>query len=98
MTAMEMPLQGALSFVRLVAACCMVVGLLDTGMYVTKCLLPKQPAPVLQPNASKPAVQPRHSAPVKALPIAVNSIPFVAGVVILIRAKAIANWISDKLE
>jgi hypothetical protein len=95
---MDLPLRGALSFVRLVAACCMVVGLLDTGMYVTKCLLPKQPVPVLQPNASRPAVQAQHSAPVKMLPIALNSIPFVAGVVILIRARAIANWISDKLE
>jgi hypothetical protein len=95
---MDLPLQGALSFVRLVAACCMVVGLLDTGMYVTKCLLPKQPAPVLQSNNSKPAVRTEHTAPVKISPIAVNSIPFVAGVVILIRAKAIANWISDKLE
>jgi hypothetical protein len=95
---MDLPLQGALSFVRLVAACCMVVGLLDTGMYVTKCLLPKQPVPVLQPNNFKPAVQTEHTAPVKISPIAVNSIPFVAGVVILIRAKAIANWISDKLE
>ena len=67
-------------FVRLVAACFMVIGLLDTGLYVTQCFEPKHPAPV------------------KILPIALNSIPFVIGVVILIKAKAIANWISDKLE
>ena len=58
----------------------MVVGLLDTGLYLTQCFEPKHPAPV------------------KILPIAFNSIPFVIGVVILAKAKAIANWISDKLE
>ena len=67
-------------FVRLVAGCFMVIGLLDTGLYLTQCYEPKSPAPV------------------KALPIAFDSIPFVIGVVILIRAKAVANWISDKLE
>jgi hypothetical protein len=95
---MDAQLRGVLSFVRLVAACFMVVGLLETGLYLTKCLLPKQPAPVLQSNDSTPAVQTQHSAPVKVLPIMFNSIPLVAGVVILIKAKAIANWISDKLE
>jgi hypothetical protein len=77
---MDAPLRGALNFVRLVAACFMVVGLLDTGLYLTQCFEPKHPAPV------------------KALPIVLNSIPFVIGVVILIKAKAVANWISDKLE
>ena len=67
-------------FVRLVAGCFMVVGLLDAGLYLTQCFEPKHPAPV------------------KILPIVLNSIPFVIGVVILAKAKAIANWISDKLE
>jgi len=66
--------------VRLVAACVMVIGLLDTGLYITQCLAPKHPMPV------------------KILPIVLNSIPFVIGVVILIKTKAIANWIADKLE
>jgi hypothetical protein len=77
---MDSQFRGALSFVRLVALCFMVVGLLDAGLYLTKCLLPKPPAPV------------------KILPIALNLIPFVAGIAILIRAKAIAQWICDKLE
>jgi hypothetical protein len=77
---MDAPLRGALNFVRLVAACFMVFGLLDTGLYLTKCFEPKNPAPV------------------KILPIVLDSIPFAIGVVILIRAKAVANWISDKLE
>lgn len=77
---MDAPLRGALKFVRLVAACFMVIGLLDTGLYLTQCFEPKHPAPV------------------KILPIVLNSIPFVIGVVILIKARAVANWISDKLE
>jgi hypothetical protein len=80
MIAMDAPLRGALMFVRLVAACFMVVGLLDTGLYLKQCFEPKHPAPV------------------KILPIVLNSIPFVIGVVILVQAKAIANRISDKLE
>ena len=66
--------------VRLVAACVMVIGLLDTGLYLTQCLASKHPVPV------------------KILPIVFNSIPFVIGIVILIRAKAIGNWIANKLE
>jgi len=77
---MDSPLRGALNFIRLVAACFMVIGLLDTGLYLTQCYAPKNPAPV------------------KALPMALNLIPFVIGVAILIRAKAIAHWIADKLE
>jgi hypothetical protein len=77
---MDAPLRGALMFVRLVAGCFMVIGLLDTGLYLTQCFEPKHPAPV------------------KAFPIVLDSIPFLVGVGILIKAKAIANWISDKLE
>ena len=95
---MDAPHRGALSFVRLVAACFMVVGLLDIGLYLTKCLLPKPPAPVLQSNDTTPAVQPKHSAPVKVLPIVFNSIPLVVGGGILFKTKSIVNWISDKLE
>ena len=36
--------------------------------------------------------------PVKFVPIVLNSIPFVFGVVILIKAKAVAEWLSDKLD
>ena len=67
-------------FVRFAAACLMVIGLLDIGLYLTQCFEPKHPVPV------------------KILPIVLNSIPFVIGVVILIRTKTVANWISDKFE
>ncbi len=66
--------------VRLIAASVMVIGLLDTALYLTQCLVPKHPMPV------------------KIFPIVLNSIPFVIGVAVLIKAKAIANWIADKLE
>jgi len=95
---MDSQFRGALSFVRLVAACFMVVGLLDTGLYLTKCLLPKQPVPVLQTNDSKTAVQTKHTAPVRVLPIVLNSVPFVIGVFVLVKAKSIADWISEKFE
>ena len=66
--------------VRLIAACVMVVGLLDTGLYLTQCLASKQPVPV------------------KILPIVLNSIPFVIGIILLIKARAIAEWINDQIE
>ena len=33
-------------FVRFMAGCVMVIGLLDTGLYLTKCFEPKHPMPV----------------------------------------------------
>jgi len=77
---MDASQRGALLLVRLVAAGVMVIGLLDVGLYLTKCFMPKPPLPV------------------EVRPIIVNSIPLVIGIVILIKAKAIANWIDDKLE
>jgi hypothetical protein len=72
--------RGALMLVRLIAACVMVIGLLDAGLYLTKCILTKPPVPV------------------KIFPIVLNLLPLVIGLAILIKAKAIANWIADKLE
>jgi hypothetical protein len=77
---MDSSQRGALMLVRLIAACVMVIGLLDTGLYLTQCLAPKHPVPV------------------KIFPIVLDSIPFVIGVAVLIKAKAIANWIADKIE
>ena len=39
-----------------------------------------------------------HKQPVKIVHFAFPTIPLAAGVVILIRAKAVAKWLSDKLE
>ena len=66
--------------VRLVACCIMIVGVLDTGLYVTRCLEPKHPMPV------------------KVIPIVLDSIPTVIGIIILIKAKALAAWLANKIE
>jgi hypothetical protein len=95
---MDAPPWGALMFVRLVAACFMVVGLLDTGLYLTKCLQPKPNWPDLQSSDPPLFSHPIYFVPEDILPIVLNSIPFVIGVVILVKARAVANWISDKLE
>jgi hypothetical protein len=39
-----------------------------------------------------------HKQPVKILHFAFPAIPLVAGLVVLVRAKAVAKWLSDKLE
>jgi hypothetical protein len=39
-----------------------------------------------------------HHTPLQIFPCVLKSIPFVIGVVMLVRAKAIAGWVSDKLE
>ncbi len=39
-----------------------------------------------------------HKQPVRILHFARPAVPLVAGVVILIRAKAVAKWLADKLE
>ena len=95
---MDAPQRGVLSFIRLVAACLILIGFLDTGIYVAHCFRVKKPATVLQSQGPPPAIQFEQSAPVKVLPIAINSIPLVAGVVILFKTRAIADWISEKLE
>jgi tellurite resistance protein TehA-like permease len=74
------PFRGALMLVRLVAVCVIVIGMLDVGLYLTKCYEIKHPMPV------------------KVLPIVWNSVPALIGIVILAKARAIAEWVSDKLE
>ncbi len=39
-----------------------------------------------------------HKQPVKLLHFASPAVPLVAGVVLLVRAKAVAKWLADKLE
>jgi len=36
--------------------------------------------------------------PVEIIPCVVKSLPFVVGVVMLIKSKALAEWISDRLD
>ena len=36
--------------------------------------------------------------PVEVLPCVVKSLPFLAGVVMLLKARSLAEWLSDKLD
>ncbi len=36
--------------------------------------------------------------PVEIIPCVLKSLPFVAGVVVLIKARSLAEWLSDKLD
>jgi hypothetical protein len=36
--------------------------------------------------------------PVEVLPVVLKSIPFVVGVIFFIKARSLADWISDKLD
>ncbi len=38
------------------------------------------------------------NAPVEILPCAVKTLPFLAGVVMLFKARALAEWLSDRLD
>jgi hypothetical protein len=40
----------------------------------------------------------KHRTPVKVFPIVWNSIPVAIGIIILVKAEAISEWIMDKLE
>ncbi|HXB58162.1 MAG TPA: hypothetical protein VNU95_01275 [Candidatus Acidoferrales bacterium] len=77
---MESFQRGALSLVRLVAACLIMVGLLDVCLYLTKCFTP------------------HHRVPVNYLIVLLDFIPGLIGITILVKAKAIAEWLSDMME
>ena len=41
----------------------------------------------------------RHKAvPVEIFPCVIKSLPFIAGVAVLIKARALAEWLADKLD
>jgi hypothetical protein len=82
--------RGALGLVRLVAICIILVGLLDAGMYFTQYLMPYAAGQHRAPN--------EHLPPVSILRVILDSIPVIAGIVILIKAKAVAEWLSDWIQ
>jgi hypothetical protein len=77
---MESSDRAALSLVRLVAGCFIVIGLLDLGLYFTQWL------------------HPQHRLPLNILRIILDSIPILIGIVIFIKAKALAEWLSDLIQ
>ena len=44
------------------------------------------------------AVRSHNHLPVELVPCAVRSVPLILGVVILIKSKSLAEWLSDKLD
>ena len=77
---MDAPERGALTLVRLIGAMLIVATLLQLGLYLAKCYMPKHPVPV------------------STLTVILDSLPAVAGVVVLAKARAISEWISNTLD
>ena len=82
--------RAGVSFVRLVAFCLIVVGLVDGGLYLTQFVLPYFE---LHHHLAS-----GHPQPLNIFRLVLDSIPIVAGIVVLIKAKAIAAWLSDFLQ
>jgi hypothetical protein len=95
---MDATLWQALLFVRFTAVCVMLVGVLDTGLYVAQCWHPKQSPPAASIQNPAPVSTPEQAAPVKVVPLVLNAVPFAVGIVVLVKAKSVAAWISEKLE
>jgi hypothetical protein len=86
---MESEQRGALGLVRILAGCIILVGLLDAGIYFTQYLMPY--------SVSHQDQHP-HLPPVNILRVILDSLPIIAGIVMLIKARAIAEWLSDWIE
>jgi hypothetical protein len=84
---MESSQRGALGLVRFIAICIIVVGLLDAGLYFTE---------YLGLLSSTTHHEPRQ--PLNILRVVLDSLPVIVGIVILIKAKPIAEWVADLIE
>lgn len=82
--------RGALGLVRLVAIFIILIGLLDAGLYFTQYLLPYA--------SGQHHSQAQHLPPISILRVVLDSIPVIAGIVILIKARAVAQWLSDWIQ
>lgn len=87
---MESSQRGALALVRLVAACVIILGLLDAGMYLTEYLIPYSE---LHQHA-----QGQRPPPLSIIRLVLDSIPVIVGIALFVRAKAIAEWLSDLIQ
>lgn len=84
---MESSQRGALGLVRLIACCLIVLGVLDAGLYFTEYLH------VFSSSGHKEPSQ-----PLNVLRLIFDSLPIIAGVVVFIKSRAIAEWLSDLIE
>jgi|HubBroStandDraft_1064217.scaffolds.fasta_scaffold353237_2 hypothetical protein len=84
---MESSERGALGLVRLVGGCIIIVGLLDAGLYFTQYFMQFS--------------GPRHHSPAPPLHVfrlILDLVPVVLGIVILVKAKALAEWLSKLIQ
>jgi hypothetical protein len=88
---MESPERGALGLVRLVAICLLALGLLDATLYFTQYLMPLV-------NAHNHHTQDQPAAPLNILRVILDAIPVIIGIAVLIKAKAIAEWLSELIQ
>ena len=88
---MESPQRGALALVRLVAVCVILVGVLDAGTYLTQYVIPYYEHHQRLEHAQPPA-------PLKIWRLALDAIPLIVGLGILVKARAIAEWLLDMIE
>lgn len=87
---MQSEQRGALGLVRLVGGFIILIGLLDAGIYFTQYLMPYAGISHRAPN--------QHLPPLDIPRVILDSIPLIAGTVIVIKAKAIAEWVSDWID
>ena len=88
---MESSQRGALALVRLVAACTILIGLMDAGMYLTQYLTPIFAQTHHLQSSQSPA-------PLNILRLVLDAIPLIVGIDILVKAKAVAEWLADMIE
>ena len=85
---MESSQRGALGLVRLVACCLIIIGLLDACLYFTQYF-------------SAYSHFRHHTGPAPSLHafrVVIDAIPVISGIAILIKATAVAEWLSDLIE
>jgi hypothetical protein len=87
---MESSERGALGLVRLVAICLLFAGIIDAGIYLTQ-----YETPYYEMQRHLPHSDPL---PLKVWRLVLDAIPFLAGIIILVKAKALAEWVADLIE
>jgi hypothetical protein len=77
---MDAPNRGALMLVWCIAGSLIVISVVNIGLYLVVCLMPKEPIPL------------------KFFPFVLKSLPAIFAIVIFVKSKSLAHWISEKLD
>jgi len=85
---MDAPERGALMLVRFIAVSLIGITVVEIALYLAV-------SQIQEPHIIN---YDYHAPPIKILPYLLKSIPALIGVVGLIKSKALARWISDKLD